>query len=95
MNCGPLFDYGRTGGTWSYTGDGYDAMTLTPAEGDLQLELAGSIPLGVLGARCYGRTTLTEGQSAFVALSWGGTAMFRPTWTRRCSALNSHRRFLA
>ena len=72
VNCGPQFDYGRTGGTWSYKGDSYDAMTLTPAEGDLQLELSGTLPLGVLGARCYGRTTLTEGQSAYVALSWGG-----------------------
>ena len=47
-------------------------MTLTPAEGDLKLEVSGTIPLGVLGARCYGRTTLAEGQSAYVALSWGG-----------------------
>ena len=73
VNCAPLFDYGTTGGTWSYQGDGYDAMTIAPKEGDLQLELAGSVRLGVLGARCYGRTTLTEGQSAFVALSWGGS----------------------
>ena len=72
VNCGPLFDYGRTGGRWSYQGDGYDAMTLAAAEGDVHLDLAGSIPLGVLGARCYGRTTLAEGQSAYVALSWGG-----------------------
>ena len=71
VNCGPLFNYGATGGTWSYQGDGYDAMTIAPKEGDVQLELAGSIPLGVLGARCYGRTTLKQGQSAFVALSWG------------------------
>jgi GH15 family glucan-1,4-alpha-glucosidase len=71
VNCGPQFDYGRTGGAWSYQGDSYDAMTLTPAEGDMQLEVSGTIPLGVLGARCYGRTTLTEGQSAYVALSWG------------------------
>ena len=71
VNCGPLFDYGRVGGTWSYQGDSYDAMTLTPAEGDLQLHVSGTVPLGVLGARCYGRTTLTEGQSAYVALSWG------------------------
>jgi GH15 family glucan-1,4-alpha-glucosidase len=70
VNCGPQFDYGTAGGTWSYTGDGYDAMTIAPKEGDVQLALAGSIPLGVLGARCYGRTTLTQGQSAFVALSW-------------------------
>jgi GH15 family glucan-1,4-alpha-glucosidase len=72
VNCGPLFNYGRSGGTWGYQGDGYDAMSLTPAEGDLHLDLAGSIPLGVLGARCYGRTTLAAGQSAFVTLSWGG-----------------------
>ncbi len=71
VNCGPQFDYGTIGGTWAYQGDGYDAMSITPAEGDLRLELAGSIPLGVLGARCYGRTMLTQGQSAFVVLSWG------------------------
>ena len=47
-------------------------MSITPAEGDMHLDLAGSIPLGVLGARCYGRTTLAAGQSAFVTLSWGG-----------------------
>src|ERR1700729_954040 len=71
VNCGPLFDYGRAGGTWSYDGDSYDAMTLTPAEGDLRLQVSGTVPLGVLGARCYGRTTLTPGESAYVALSWG------------------------
>ena len=71
MNCDPLFNYGTASGTWSYQGDGYKAMTVAPKEGDVQLELAGSIRLGVLGARGYGRTTLTEGQSAYVVLSWG------------------------
>jgi GH15 family glucan-1,4-alpha-glucosidase len=46
-------------------------MTVAPAEGDVRLDLTGSIRLGILGARCYGRTTLTQGQSAFVVLSWG------------------------
>ncbi len=72
VNCAPLFNYGAVGGTWSYKGDGYDAMTIAPAEGDVRLDVAGTVPLGVLGARCYGRTMLTAGQSAFVALSWGG-----------------------
>jgi alpha,alpha-trehalase len=72
VNCAPLFDYGTAGGTWSYQGDGYDAMTIAHQEGDLALQLAGNIRLGVLGARAYGRTTLTRGQSAFVVLSWGG-----------------------
>src|SRR6267154_4596717 len=64
--------YGVAGGTWSYKGDSYDAMVIAAAEGDLHLEVAGTIPLGVMSARCYGRTTLTEGQSAFVTLFWGG-----------------------
>jgi GH15 family glucan-1,4-alpha-glucosidase len=46
-------------------------MTITPAGAGPPLTLGGTIPLGVLGARSYGRTTLTAGQSAFVALSWG------------------------
>ena len=71
VNCDPLFNYGTASGTWSYEGDGYRAMTVAAKEGDVQLELAGSIRLGVLGARGYGRTTLTEGQSAYVVLSWG------------------------
>ncbi len=73
VNCAPSFNYGAVGGRWSYRGDGYDAMTLTPQEGDLRLDLTGNIKLGVLGARSYGRTTLSEGQSAFVVLSWGDT----------------------
>jgi alpha,alpha-trehalase len=72
VNCAPLFDYGTTGGTWSYQGDGYESMTVAPKEGDVRLDLTGNIGLGVLGARSYGHTTLTAGQSAFVALSWGG-----------------------
>jgi GH15 family glucan-1,4-alpha-glucosidase len=71
VNCAPLFNYGTAGGTWSYQGDGYTAMTVAPHEGNLRLELAGSIQLGVLGARSYGRTTLSHGQSAFMVLSWG------------------------
>ena len=71
VNCAPLFNYGTTGGTWSYTGDGYDAMTLASHEGDLQLQLGGNIRLGVLGARSYGRTTLSHGQTAYIVLSWG------------------------
>ncbi len=71
VNCAPQFSYGTIGGAWSYPGDGYDSMAVVAHEGDTRLQLSGSIPLGVLGARCYGRTTLTAGQSAFTVLSWG------------------------
>jgi GH15 family glucan-1,4-alpha-glucosidase len=68
-NCMPLFDYGRSPGEWSYGGEGYDKLSVT--FGDLQLQLDSSLSLGTLGARCYARSTLDEGESAFVALSWG------------------------
>jgi len=71
VNCAPVFNYGTAGGTWEYHGKGYEAMTVAPHEGDSQLELVSNIRLGVLGARGYGRKTLTEGQSAFAVLSWG------------------------
>ena len=71
VNCAPLFDYGTAVGTWSYRGEGYSAMSVAAKDGDVQLDLAGSIRLGVLGARGYGRTMLTEGQSAYMVLSWG------------------------
>ncbi|MGO8958978.1 MAG: trehalase-like domain-containing protein [Streptosporangiaceae bacterium] len=71
VNCAPVFNYGTVGGKWSYKDEGYDAMTVASEEGDMRLELTGSFGLGVMGARCYGRTTLTTGQSAFMVLSWG------------------------
>ena len=88
VNCGPQFDYGRSGGTWDYKGDSYDAMSITAAEGDMRLELSGSVPLGVLSARCYGRTSLSEGQSAFVALSWGGNGHIPADLDESFSTLN-------
>ena len=72
VNCMPLFEYGTTAGAWSYDGTGYDRMTI--ANGDLTLHLSGSVRLGDVGARSYGRTTLEAGQSAYVALSWRGGA---------------------
>ena len=71
VNCAPVFNYGTAGGTWNYQGDGYTAMTIAPHEGNIRLDLTGSIQLGVLGARGYGRTTLGQGESAFTVLSWG------------------------
>ena len=57
-------------GNWSYEGDGYHSMVVRPPDGKPFLTLTSSLRLGLLGARCYGRTTLEAGQSCFVALSW-------------------------
>jgi GH15 family glucan-1,4-alpha-glucosidase len=72
-NCLPLFDYGVTNGKWSYDGDGYHSMTIRTDDDHLPLTVNGSIALGLLGERCYGRTTLEEGESGFMALSWRGS----------------------
>ena len=72
VNAVPLFEYGSLSGTWDYVGEGYKAMTVHPPAGDPELTLTSSLRLGVAGARCYGRSNLDRGQSAFVALSWGG-----------------------
>jgi GH15 family glucan-1,4-alpha-glucosidase len=69
-NCLALYDYGTTTSIWTYDNSGYGRVA---AEyGDLALELASSMRLGAVGTRAYARTTLHEGESAWIALSWGG-----------------------
>jgi alpha,alpha-trehalase len=87
VNCAPIFDYGTAGGTWTYSGDGYDSMHVAAPTGSLELSITGTIPLGVLRARCYGRTTMAAGESAFVALSWGENTL-PATQEEAFSALN-------
>ena len=72
--CLPLFEYGLNVGSWSYQGDGYHSMVVRPPDDELSLTLTSSLRLGATGARCYGRTTLEDGESCFVALSWNGSA---------------------
>jgi GH15 family glucan-1,4-alpha-glucosidase len=69
-NCIPQFDYGVNSGEWTYDDGGYERVTVRC--GDHALDLTGSMRLGILGARTYGRTTLEEGETAWLALSWEG-----------------------
>jgi alpha,alpha-trehalase len=70
VNCLPLFEYGTTPGLWSYNSEGYKSATVRPGHGDPELTVTSSFRLGLEGARCYGHTTIEEGQAIFVALSW-------------------------
>lgn len=70
VNCFPLFDYAREQAGWEFDGPGYTRAAV--ASGDVSLTLGGNVPLGVVGGRCTGRTTLETGESAFVALAWDG-----------------------
>jgi alpha,alpha-trehalase len=88
VDCAPLFSYGTVEGTWSYQGEEYQQMTVAPAEGDLRLDVAGNIRLGPLGIRSYGRTTLAEGESAYVTLSWGASRV-PASWEEAAAALDA------
>ncbi len=71
LNCVPQFDYGREPGMWSYSGEGFGQAQVASDATDLTVELTSNVHLGLAGVRGYGHTTLSEGASAFVALSWG------------------------
>ncbi len=70
LECEPAFDYGGLAADWTYTGPGY-GEALARSEGiDLELRLVTDLRLGFEGPRARARTTLHEGDVAFVALGW-------------------------
>ncbi|MGZ6697234.1 MAG: glycoside hydrolase family 15 protein [Solirubrobacteraceae bacterium] len=70
MECEPMLDYGRTRVRWEYEGDGY-GQAVGRAEGeDVELRLTTDLRMGFEGGRARARTTLRDGDTAFVALSW-------------------------
>ena len=75
VNCVPVFEYGSALGAWSYEGPGDHELKSIAPKGDPALSLQSSLRIGVVGGRSYGRTTLEEGQSAYVALSWDGSTI--------------------
>jgi GH15 family glucan-1,4-alpha-glucosidase len=77
LDCEPAFDYGGLAADWTYTGEGYNEA-LARSEGmDLELRLVTDMRLGFEGPRARARTTLHEGERAFVALGWSATELPR------------------
>ena len=85
VNLVPVFEYGMQTGMWSYEGDGYETMSVCPPVGDPSLTLRSSFGLGAAGVRCYGRSTLAKGESAFVALRGRAATQTIWRWRRRSS----------
>jgi alpha,alpha-trehalase len=71
LNCVPQFDYGRETGMWSYSGEGFGQVQVASSAAEMTVGLTSNMHLGLAGVRSYGHTTLSEGASAFAALSWG------------------------
>ena len=74
MDCEPVLDYGRTPVQWEYTGDSYHQGRATAADAKVTLTLTTDMLLGFEGGQASARTMLKEGDTRFVALSWGGGA---------------------
>ena len=71
VDCEPMFDYGRAAGRWEYSAAGYGQGTCQADGVELALTLTSDINLGFEGPRAVARTLIKEGETRFVALSWG------------------------
>jgi GH15 family glucan-1,4-alpha-glucosidase len=70
LECTPAFEYGEKTADWEYTGAGYNSA-LASAEGcPTKLALDTSMRVGFEGRIATARTSLRDGESAFVSLSW-------------------------
>jgi GH15 family glucan-1,4-alpha-glucosidase len=70
MSCDPVFDYGQVEPTWSYQSNGYGDVVATVPGNDLSLRITTNLRPGIERRGLFARTRLTEGDNAFVALSW-------------------------
>jgi alpha,alpha-trehalase len=76
LDCEPVFDYGRLEATWEYAGPGYGEAIARGGEDDIPLRLVTDLRVGFEGRGAHARTTLHQGEKAFVALCWP-----RSTWS--------------
>jgi len=70
LECSPVFDYGRVHPSWEYTTTGYHHARATAPGQEVELELHTDLRLGFEGHRARARTTMRDGDTAYVALSW-------------------------
>ena len=67
--CEPLFDYGRSPGTWALVDGGHNTADVT-CDGQTTMRLRSDLKLGIEGTRVRARHTLEAGDTAYCALSW-------------------------
>jgi GH15 family glucan-1,4-alpha-glucosidase len=85
LECEPAFEYGAVSPEWSYVGPTYHEARATGREASVDLVLATDLRIGFEGPRAAARTTLRQGDTAFVALSWsehGGPKSFHEAFER-------------
>jgi alpha,alpha-trehalase len=72
VDCEPVLDYGQKPVRWEYTSDSYYQGRASSAGSDVTLTLTSDMRLGFEGGQATARTLLKQGDTRFVALSWGG-----------------------
>jgi GH15 family glucan-1,4-alpha-glucosidase len=70
LECSPVLDYGQRYPSWEYTSSGYHRARATADGIDTYLDLATDLRLGFESHRARARTTMRDGDTAYVALSW-------------------------
>jgi GH15 family glucan-1,4-alpha-glucosidase len=70
MECEPRLDYGRKAVIWDYAGPGYTEAIARADGEEIELCLTSDLRIGFEAGRARARTTLRDGDTAFVALSW-------------------------
>jgi alpha,alpha-trehalase len=70
LECEPRFDYGAQPATWEYTGPGYHDAIARAEGSKLEIACTTDLNAGFEGPRLTARTTLREGEAAFVCLGW-------------------------
>ena len=85
LECEPVFDYGRAPADWDYTETDYHHARAAGGENGVAIQLDTDLNVGFEGPRANARTTLNEGEAAFVAFSWsehGGPKTFHDAFER-------------
>ena len=89
--CEPVFDYGRTGASWTVVDGDRHSADATGAGQTIRLQT--DLALGVEGGRVRARHVLREGEQAYCSLSWA-TALAAPADIDEANArLAATRRF--
>jgi GH15 family glucan-1,4-alpha-glucosidase len=72
VSCEPMFAYGEQEAAWRYDGDGYSSVVADFPDGlgGFPLRLDTNLRLGIEGRTAQVRTRMSEGDTAFFALSW-------------------------
>jgi len=72
VDCEPVLDYGRKRVLWEYTDDTYYQGVASADGAEVRLTLTSDLRFGFEGGRAGARTLLRQGDTRFIALSWGG-----------------------